>query len=267
MLLTEIHGKNDFGMTPAKLSSQQLIDWITEHSKSFLSNNTPIFRGFSHTTPDLAFADTNNFHRKSSNAPNHYTLWLDNHPDWEKFPKRSKSYVGSPDFETASSFGDVYLVIPEDTALIGVCPANDLWRSFPKVPDDLHIFMMEMVEIAEEITGKQLPDDDYKLMKLAFDVVDIPQIKEINLGHLSFSDELTIEAHLETMEQNHLENLGEYVAYVLDPDLDFGIITAKDFQIHADVEVWVQGKICLIRKSELSKYPDVDEALDSLGTR
>ena len=96
-----------------------------------LNNQGFIYRGGSGKgSHAISLGDSNtSTPRVSANAQNYYTLWMDNHPDWAKFPKRSQSFICSEDSDTAFDFGDLFLVIPYDDAHIEIVPADDLWSA------------------------------------------------------------------------------------------------------------------------------------------
>lgn len=71
--------------------------------------------------------------RRSANTHNYYTLWMDNAPEWSKFPKRSRSFICSESEDIADGFGKAFFVFPFDDANIGAAPADDLWHAFDAV--------------------------------------------------------------------------------------------------------------------------------------
>lgn len=106
----------------------EAINWIALHAKDI---SAEIFRGdYARDTPEMAVYDTEQISRVSRNTANFYTQWMDNHPQWAAYPKRSKSMICSSSDSTARGYGHIKLIIPSDNCLIGVCPTLDLWQSF-----------------------------------------------------------------------------------------------------------------------------------------
>lgn len=76
--------------------------------------------------------------RRSRNTSNYYTLWMDNHSSWSKFPKRSKSFICCTDKSYADGYGsNLKLILPYNGVKIGVCSGDDLWNSFPNIRSGL----------------------------------------------------------------------------------------------------------------------------------
>lgn len=133
--------------TPKRMNEEQIIEWCEENASAFMKNGKAIFRG---TFDDLTgLLDTRGLKRSSANSYNYYNLWIDNHPTWIGYPKRSQSLICSTDFDSAENFGSVYLIIPKDNTPIGVCPEHDMWGSFNDISHimpngDLNDFMHVM---------------------------------------------------------------------------------------------------------------------------
>ena len=92
-----------------------------------------IYRGIrSEKYKNFLEATPNNSIRRSANEKtNIYTLLAsDILESWRNFPKRSKSVICSTNLYTAKSYGDGYVVIPQNNAVFGVCPEDDMWFSF-----------------------------------------------------------------------------------------------------------------------------------------
>jgi hypothetical protein len=71
--------------------------------------------------------------RKSHNTRNYYTLMFNNLPSWKDYPKRSRSLICATSAQKASMYrGDLYVILPFNSAKIAVCPRCDIWDSFYK---------------------------------------------------------------------------------------------------------------------------------------
>lgn len=92
-------------------------------------NKTPLYRGFDDSENAIKFGDSNAGNaRASANTKNYYTLWVDDR--WNKFPKRSRSFICSSSEAYAGGYGSPALVIPFDSANVAICPSDDFWNSF-----------------------------------------------------------------------------------------------------------------------------------------
>ncbi len=70
--------------------------------------------------------------RRSRWTRNYYTLLLDNLPNWQSYPKRSKSVVFTTEWKNAAARGTIYRIFPKNGYRIAVCPSDDIWSSFHK---------------------------------------------------------------------------------------------------------------------------------------
>lgn len=99
-----------------------------------LAFHVPIIRS-SDASIKYGVGDSTQGTRSSRNTNNLYTLIIDNHPSWSKYPKRSKSFIcgNGQNYHHVSGYGDsVFIVIPENNTTIGACRGDDIWESFPK---------------------------------------------------------------------------------------------------------------------------------------
>ena len=99
---------------------------FAKKNKDFLKGS-PIYRGLRNNISLYAFVEPEKYTRVSANTENYYTLMIDNSPNWEGYPKRSKSIICSSSKSGASGYGNVYRVIPKNGAKIGVCSSDDFW--------------------------------------------------------------------------------------------------------------------------------------------
>lgn len=88
-----------------------------------------IYRSKKDTGDYIVTTPTGN--RKSAYTSNYYTLWINNHKSWKKFPKREIICAGGSGERAYDHEGQcVYVVLPFDNAKIGICPKDDIWDSF-----------------------------------------------------------------------------------------------------------------------------------------
>ena len=106
---------------------QQCQGWINAVKSKHV---IPIWRGDSNHKGALSMGDSNSFTRSAANTASWYMIWIDGSEKWEDFPKRSKAYICTNDSATAEGYGEIQVVIPYDTAHIGVVPADDMWFGF-----------------------------------------------------------------------------------------------------------------------------------------
>lgn len=134
----------------------------TAYSNYFKLYKQPVFyRGFTHVLPILTTVDASGKERESQNTTNEYTWLLSTLASWQKFPKRSRSLVGSTSSDYASQHSRSNLpgiLITPNNAKIGVCPMHDIWESFKKYQkESLTILNYELKEIFQGF--KLVPGD------------------------------------------------------------------------------------------------------------
>lgn len=118
----------------------------SEAFSSYLKGNE-IFRGaviFS-VNNENPFDEFSPKERISANIINIYTPIINEHPSWNKFPKRR--VVCSFDINKTLAYGNTYVVFPKNGTKIGICPGNDIWDSF-------HLLRNKQIDIeylAEEL--------------------------------------------------------------------------------------------------------------------
>lgn len=195
---------------------------------------------------DFLSVQPSKFTRKSAYAEgNHYTLLLDNLPSWNKFPKRSKSIVGSTDINKARSYDEsdnVYVVFPVNGSRIGVCPTSDIFSSFDgfRSAGDFNLMMLNNIS---DKTWKSFIDsiDTYERI---FDQETI----NYSFGGIHKFDKL----------YDKYNNLFDTIAKVFDPQDNGFDVVKSGTTIPRGREVWTDGDCLLIQ------YDKVDEWLEQL---
>lgn len=141
--------------------------------EKFRSTRAAIYRGsktFGKET--LIFRDPTRFEtpRVSRNTMNYYTLWIENSPKWNQFPRRSRSFICATEDAIARAYGANYKVmIPVRDCSIGICPREDFWNSFNQTlghgsgPDDLNRLLYSTMldqNIIQKANGHVDPSND-----------------------------------------------------------------------------------------------------------
>jgi hypothetical protein len=112
--------------------AKELIDdHCSAWAATFKKTDDVLWRGV-HAGDRVAFLgdSTQSRERHSANTQNYFTWFHDNSPMWAKYPKRARSFIGASDKETASSFGDTFIMVPYDNALVAALPEYDLFGAF-----------------------------------------------------------------------------------------------------------------------------------------
>ena len=128
-----------------------------------------------------------------SSYGNWHNLFVSNLSSWEKYPRRNKSII-TAGWKRARSHGgsDMYLVIPFDSTMIGVCRGCEFWEAF-NVEDYIPSWINSLISKLSIITGKDFTNDDSwedihpyldrKYDKSLFNGYDINKTLLDNLNH------------------------------------------------------------------------------------
>jgi len=112
-----------------------MINKLNPVAHQKLHNGIAIFKGM-RSMPSSSFITNPLENRISPYAKNgFYSMLMSNLDVWKEYPQRNNSFVCTTDLKRAKEYGDVYVVIPIDNPIIGVCCNYDLWDSFPYMKD------------------------------------------------------------------------------------------------------------------------------------
>jgi hypothetical protein len=238
--LAEIEGGYDVYRDPLYQKYRSAIDFAIN---KYAANGSAIYKGSSryHSDDKLFMRDPMSFPepRRSKNTMNYYTEWVDNSPQWEKFPKRSRSLICSTNVTTARTYGNVAAVVPIIDTKVGVCPQNDWWNSFRTTsydhnPDEINRFVHEVLkDNGVFLNGRTVTYDEFA-------------------PHLRSAD---VEKHDASVFTEDLKDiaieLGGLVGlmdHVFDPAANgFKLTTWRQFGVTRDHEIWLSAPCVMIK--------------------
>lgn len=253
-------------------------------------NRMPIYRGMKYATA-LYTGDTGiGAPRKSKNTDNYYTLWVDNSREWEKYPKRSRSFICTTSAENVADYGKIFLAIPYDDSKVGIAPASDYWYSFSNYSDGLDS-LVDMINalfklfLRLELTDvDKLSGDNYDTLKQFCTHVTGERLREATA--LINSDVDGFYQHDTHGKNSILSNVNSAFKLVAEYGSDFsdvmdGILTSDEFAIQTgatfsgaefDKECFIGGKALFVsleiagdEKDQLGEYFS-RSGLDTLKT-
>lgn len=200
--------------------------------------------------------------RKSANTYNYYTLFMDNHPLWKSYPKRSESFICTTDMNKADIYGSRFAVFPVDGSNIGVCPSRDLWDSFSALRyDSLSDFtklIYRMLSYAQDYINVNYADDNWPTF--------VRQSETLEKWLHEDYDDTAYDSVEDTSEQkrwidnfNYSQIFLKYFEYsiiemmeqVVNPD-DFKLIKSGD-SVPRSSEVWTDGQCIFVHEDKLTK--------------
>ena len=248
-----------------KISEEDFVYLLEKNCKQSAKriNATPLYRGVDKDL-QLQFGDTSvGSPRKSANTKNYYTLWVDNSPMWKDFPKRSRSFICTTDKEYASSFGEIYLVIPFDNAQIGICPSGDFWFSFEgasdlsrlnNIIDGIFSTFLDL-EIVNYGDTNNIDSEDYAFLKNFLKEVTLQNLEKAkdNLDSKTGSEWIR-KRTLQTIyirdaeyliNKNNVKNFSDAMDAILSPK-KFIKTDGKSFAASGIVECFVGGKVLFL---------------------
>lgn len=224
---------------------------------------TAIYRGVKNKdgrkiNQDIYTIDPSSYNRLSPDTNNLHNIIIDNSKYWIDYPNRKNSIICTTSIDYASSFGDVYRIIPlRKNSLFGSCEESDIFYCFHSLkyindnidnPKDLekylgNIFNMPVGRINsyEELSRlltKENFNDDYKEEETIFGMT-MYEFDEIVKKYGSYLDYLE---YLMQPEKNGF-NLFNYSQNEENP------IFIKN---HSH-EVWTDSK-CLLVREDYIKY-------------
>jgi hypothetical protein len=265
-----------------RIDMTEAIEICKEKCQAFIHNDLSyIYRGLTYSNM-FGKIDPSQFVRSSRNTANYYTLMLDNFDSWKKYPKRSKSVICSTRAEVANSYGNnTCIVVPYDTAQLGVCPNDDIWHSFNTIQNSMNISSLSVFndvihgawtavvnQISQNPAAHGLSDytyaDFYYQMQMFDDNTDVVQY--------------VLEESSNTLQYNFIKSylyndvpMIEFLEDLLDPDKnEFKLIPYDKFSNTDEsekLEVWTDSPCLLlsISKKSSSSNESVEKFFEAIG--
>lgn len=164
-------------ITKKELDDDSFINWIKKNGKKYakncVKNDSFLYRGIN--GEGLILLDKPWIRRQSANTWNYYTVIMNEHSSWNKFPKRAT--ICSSSYDRVQWFGkNQYVMFLKDNVKIGICPGMDLWyESFINLSNDEHDcvddFNALITDVFREV-GAQTNIDSLTQLKQSCDKVD-----------------------------------------------------------------------------------------------
>lgn len=234
-----------------KLNLEKTKELYRENCQEHSFNNTQIYRGVS-GQPEFYYLNPSKNERSSPSSAGYYSLIMDNSGFWSGYPKRSKSIICSTSQSYASSFGTPYLVVPYDSSNFGVCPNDDIWRSFNFSEfgeiGDLMDFDNHLNKISEKVSNEKLETANFN--KFRSQIIELGR-KVVNNSELSLTSSL-----LKKYLNSSADDLFFYIERLLDPEKN-GFKTKEytsNFNLFGNREIWSDGEFLLIQHDLIDSF-------------
>lgn len=201
------------------------------------ANNTRFYRGSQTAAGDRLYIDPKKFTRNSISNQNYYTLIMSYDKAWSAFPPRDKCLIASTGQGTASNYGRVYHVLPENGAKIGVAPSHDIWSSFNGTLGGSHNLMPLLDMLEDEFTHVSLGQESNENIR------DFKEACKKATGRIGPGHPMVIMTNMPYTKKMGLYN---WVTQIFDPKKNgFKVIKAGTTLKEPDREVWTDGE-CLL---------------------
>lgn len=225
------------------ISVDHALAWMEKNSKDYLKRGNFIFRGVTNDNGIMLGNPGKGKDRVSKNTHNLYTLWIDNHPSFKDFPKRSKSFICTTNVRYAGEYGLPYIVIPKDASDAGVCPSSDIWGA--EIYEDIDMIWLN------GFTGGAIEDH----LNVGHIINTYPEmvaaLKQLDVGLLDEFADVTI-----AMKKYNLTNMFEFWEKFVTPKL-FKLTQGNSIP-RQDREVWLDTE-CVFISTYSEKLTDDDK--------
>ena len=239
------------------LNVEQAIDMLNKNCKNalwMLSENHPIYRGdsdrslYANTSrKGFATVNTSKTMRQSENTTNFYTEILDNHPDRQHFPKRSKSFIGSTKFSVAKIYGRPYVMIPFDNAKIGLVGKLDMWETVIKIfntKTEIH-YVNDVLKLLLTNKGKNLQNGQVIKALQDFD----RRLKQNDADAISRLEYVMPLASDRLLKKYKTDFFNTVMAAYSEEATGHKSVTTATMPRSYLGEVWVEGNVVMIQSS------------------
>jgi len=234
-------------------SYKSLIEGDYSDAYKLVQEGNVIYKGMYEIFQDQPYFFTRIKNRQSANVPNYYTLWINNHDDWARFPNRN--VIGTTSEKFAEPYGFFTLVIlPKNGTKIGVCPSDDIWYSFPvhTIMDKNVVDVLELFERLFEYYYNEKPTTYNQLIKFLSNM----KITEEDVQSLDvYPDMADI---IQMLIKNNPLDVFQKLFY----PKGFDIVSMKDIRNINNKEVWFDGDFIGIPLDDFKKFVPLSSTLN-----
>lgn len=263
MKIQDIIRESKWGQRPVPLSDYfKFHDQFTTAREAF-DQGRRIYRG-------VDVYDTNFFYqpvmqpgtRKSANVANWYTLIMDNVPEWSKFPRRSASVICTTDPIMSSDYGVTFNVLPFGNPIIGICPREDIWLSFPRLKTVDMESLQELLDALETLENiyldKPLSQDTWPDFTRGLQELSQKILQEYQSSRYDFVNKLQGQV---TPQKNMLAVLRE----ILDPQAaGFNTTRLSEWQPEPQKEIWFSAPAFFLQSAWVGQRIGLDARMKEL---
>lgn len=249
------------------LSLDEAVDFAIENCQEYLNKPLEIYRGITerydkdyktlNSMKDINYFYGDPVRRFSRDNKNFYNLIIDNHKSWRGYPKRQKSFSCSLN---DTYLGDTYYrVIPIDGSFWGICPQDDLFRSFRKGLEDCKLYQIDNFFDGLDQTFELKSDSNYYQLK-----------KDLENPKDRWQERIYSEIIIDflKLKLNDNKTVFDVVVDVMDPVTnEFHKLSYKDMcerdkynilwsnsSTNSTLECWTESKCLFVEKSKYKNF-------------
>lgn len=224
------------------VSVDAFIAWVDENCSKYLKGSRHLYRGFQGGESGLLIGSSvaEKARKSVGGIPNNYTLWIDGHPKFKGFPKRSQAFIASTSIGKAGDFGQPHIMFVKDSDKVADVLTGDIW--IKKVLPNTNL--SDLNEITEMLLrrfdlGK---NDKYFQLQNALQHVDLRLIRKVmdDKDNLANHYEYHLAFFIQKMEKEGWKDLWDLWNGLVTPDI-FNLTTGGEIESDISSEVWVEG--------------------------
>ena len=229
--------------------------WMVEKNKPFWRGDGSVMRQIEDER--MMMVDTSATMRMSENTSNYYTVILDGHPGYSKFPKRSRSFIAATNEHVAFGYAEkAYALIPFNGTKIGVVGSPDIWDLRVKLFGESLLIehansVFQRLDIIPTVAGfkafaKKLKSGDHEAI-----IAVRKAVATLNRSALNRDKHLSLE-ELDERINPIVNDFWGHILEVYSPAA-LKLTAATTATISHDIavsEVWVGGKCLCISSAE-----------------
>jgi hypothetical protein len=256
------HGWNSVSITEENLYKLVKTSYSSAYSK-FLEGYK-IYRGerdFGYNNEKIIITKTFSRYSENDNTNIYTVLFSELLPSWSNYPKRNHSLICSSNLESASDYGDLFLILPKNDTKLGICPLSDIWVSFSKLEefDTLAEFTNFIYNISKimNINIKNKSGIIKFFNNFSFEVEKEKKNIEYYISNF-ISKSGGLRFYHKMIENKN--NLFNYFDNLLNPEINhFELITIENYNLKEKQrkELWFDGQFIAISSNQIELLENI----------
>ena len=249
--------------TSKKITELQALKWVKTNAPTVMKHvqngSFNFYRGMA-VKGNYHYGNSADFKRVSLNTQNYYNKFIATSKNWSSFPSRESAFVGATSPGIAGGYGDLYFIIPADSAMIGLCPSHDLWKSFPELEkidlNSLNSLNDILISLMQRVEKKIIPDNQIEELRKSMRTWNAKRLMDIAFKKIGYESHV-IQTIVEFMVDKGFNNFEDLIDQLLDPRKNgFEVMraSAASLPIKPGKEAWLEGEAIFVREAEMKEF-------------